>query len=57
MIVSMMSSRQIFVLLTVTDTVPTAKVRGLFDSMYRDYQVGELKSCDVPAEGETRAIQ
>jgi uncharacterized protein with ParB-like and HNH nuclease domain len=35
---------------------PTAKVRGLFDSMYRGNQVGELMFWDVAAEGETRAI-
>lgn len=35
---------------------PAAKVRDLFDSMYRGYPVGELMFWDVPAEGETRAI-
>lgn len=35
---------------------PTAKVRDLFDSMYRGYPVGELMFWDVPATGETRAI-
>ncbi len=31
-------------------------VRDLFDSMYRGYPAGELTSWDVPAEGETHAI-
>ncbi|GAA1814490.1 DUF262 domain-containing protein [Agromyces neolithicus] len=35
---------------------PTAKVRDLFDSMYRGYPVGELMFWDVPAKGEARAI-
>lgn len=35
---------------------PAAKVRDLFDSMYRGYPVGELMFWDVPAEGATRAI-
>lgn len=35
---------------------PAAKVRDLFDSMYRGYPVGELMFWDVPATGETRAI-
>lgn len=35
---------------------PAAKVRDLFDSMYRGYPVGELMFWDVAAEGEARAI-
>ncbi|MCX8559252.1 DUF262 domain-containing protein [Mycolicibacterium mucogenicum] len=35
---------------------PAAKVRDLFDSMYRGYPVGELMFWDVPAEGQTKAI-
>jgi hypothetical protein len=35
---------------------PAAKVRDLFDSMYRGYPVGELMFWDVPAEGETKPI-
>lgn len=35
---------------------PTAKVRDLFDSLYRGYPVGELMFWDQIAVGETRAI-
>lgn len=35
---------------------PAAKVRDLFDSLYRGYPVGELMFWDVEAGGESRAI-
>lgn len=35
---------------------PSAKVRDLFDSMYRGYPVGELMFWDVAAQGESRAL-
>lgn len=35
---------------------PAAKVRDLFDSMYRGYPAGELMFWDVPAEGQARPI-
>lgn len=35
---------------------PAAKVRDLFDSMYRGYPVGELMFWDVPGQGDTRSI-
>ncbi|WP_141759493.1 DUF262 domain-containing protein, partial [Corynebacterium sp. HMSC27B11] len=33
---------------------PSAKVRDLFDSMYRGYPVGELMFWDVAAQDESR---
>lgn len=35
---------------------PSAKVRDLFDSMYRGYPVGELMFWDVAAQDESRAL-
>src|SRR5699024_11608622 len=36
---------------------PSAKVRDLFDSMYRGYPVGELMFWDVAAQDESRALR